>query len=276
MRIPLATAAILFVGHAYTPAWSQSPDPFGRRDPTVREDPFNADTESTGRPTLNAPENGPRRLRRSAQAPLLPGNQPAAAGGRMILRNARAGDSISSANPSETRKRIQSALDSKTTQTFVEVSLSEAIQTLSETHGIPAIIDHRGLEDIGLDAEAGVTIDMKNMSLRGFLRLMLRDLDLTYMVRDEYLEITTLEEAENRLITKMYLMPDAIVPKSDDVIEVMSASINPWTWETKGGSSNAIAFDHLLVVSTTSDTHNQLGRFLEELFQKYGDRRNPE
>ena len=271
MRIPLATSGFLFVGLVCAPAWSQSPDPFGQRDRKVLADPFNSDAKVISRPTLDAPENKQRTPRRSTRSTRSLIIRDDVGSGKMVLRNARNGDSDSPSNPSQTRERIQSALDSKTTQTFIELPLSEAIQTLSETHDIPMVIDHRGLEEIGLDAEAGVSIDMKNMSLRGFLRLMLRDLDLTYMVREEYLEITTFEEAENRLATEMYLLPDAIVPRSDDVIEVMAVSINPGTWEARGGSSNAIAFDHVLVVSTTSDTHDRLGKFLEELFKKYGN-----
>ena len=44
--------------------------------------------------------------------------------------------------------------------------------------------------------------------LRSLLRLILSQLDLTYVVRDQVLKITTPEEAENELINRVYAVAD--------------------------------------------------------------------
>ena len=41
---------------------------------------------------------------------------------------------------------------------------------------------------------------------------MLKELDLTYVIRDEVLKITTPEEAENELLTKVYPVADLVMP----------------------------------------------------------------
>ena len=48
---------------------------------------------------------------------------------------------------------------------------------------------------IGAGKETTVTFSLGEVTLRSALRLMLRELELTYVVRDEVLKITTLDEA---------------------------------------------------------------------------------
>ncbi|HUE71967.1 MAG TPA: hypothetical protein VMP01_13860, partial [Pirellulaceae bacterium] len=50
------------------------------------------------------------------------------------------------------------------------------------------------------------------ISLRSALRIMLGELKLTYVIRDEVMQITTPEDAENQLVTKVYPVGDLVVP----------------------------------------------------------------
>ncbi|KAA5547347.1 VWA domain-containing protein [Roseiconus nitratireducens] len=131
---------------------------------------------------------------------------------RLSRRRLERYGSIELVGDNETERRIESALSDETTQSFIETPLSDAIQQISQTHDIPIVVDTRALEEIGLDADVGVTIDLKNVSLRSFLRLMLRDLDLTYLIKDEVMQITTIEAAEDNLVTKVYPVGDLVVP----------------------------------------------------------------
>ena len=54
------------------------------------------------------------------------------------------------------------------------------------------------LEEIGVGTDEPVTINLHNVSLRSALRLMLKKLQLTYIIQDEVLMITTPEEAEKQ------------------------------------------------------------------------------
>ena len=57
-----------------------------------------------------------------------------------------------------------------------------------------------------------MTVDLKGISLRSALRLMLKELSLTYLIKDEVLLITTPEEADNQLSTKVYPVADLVLP----------------------------------------------------------------
>ena len=110
---------------------------------------------------------------------------------RMSRRRLERYGAIELVGDNETERRIQAALGDETTQNFVELPLSDAIQQISEAHDIPIVVDNRALEEIGLSAEEPVSISLKNVTLRSFMRIMLRDLDLTYMIKDEVMQITT-------------------------------------------------------------------------------------
>ena len=131
---------------------------------------------------------------------------------RMSRRRLEKYGAIELVGDNATEKRIQAALGDETTQIFTETPLQEAINQISEAHKIPIVIDNQALEDIGLSADEPVTINLENVSLRSFLRIMLRDLDLTYVIKDEVMQITSQEAAEENLVTKVYPVGDLVVP----------------------------------------------------------------
>ena len=120
--------------------------------------------------------------------------------------------SIELIGDNETEQRIQKTLGDETSQQFFETPLEEAIQKISQDHDIPIVVDSRALEDIGLTADTPVSLELENVSLRSFMRLMLRELELTYMIKDEVMQITTIEAAEENRVTKVYPVGDLVVP----------------------------------------------------------------
>ncbi|MBT6849273.1 MAG: VWA domain-containing protein, partial [Planctomycetaceae bacterium] len=98
-------------------------------------------------------------------------------------------------NPAE--QKIIDELDNETRMTFFDTPLKDVIDQIKGQHNIPIIIDERALTEVGLDSNTVVNIDLKGISLRSGLKLMLNSLELTYVINDEVLKITTPEAAEN-------------------------------------------------------------------------------
>jgi hypothetical protein len=111
--------------------------------------------------------------------------------------------------------RITAALQESTSFEFIETPLRDVIEYLRDLHDIEIQIDQRSLDDVGIGTETPVTRSLKGISLRSALRLLLRELDLTYIIRDEVLLITTPEEVENNLTTKVYPVADLVIPIPD-------------------------------------------------------------
>ena len=165
--------------------------------------------------------------------------------------------------------RIRATLGDETTQTFIELPLADAVQQLSRTHDIPIVVDKRALEEIGLTADTPVTLSLRNVSLRSFLRLMLRELDLTYMVKDEVMQITTVEAAEQNLIVEMYTFSEELTDKADKILKALTSSIVPDAWDEKGGPCSVTGIDNVLIVAAPEVIHEDVVEFLRKLQQAF-------
>jgi hypothetical protein len=117
---------------------------------------------------------------------------------------------LTQSNPNEAK--IIAALDDKTELEFVDQPLTDVVEYLKERHEIEIQLDSRALSDEGVGSDTPVTRNIKGISLRSALRLMLGELDLTYVIRNEVLMITTKTEAENMLTNKVYPVADLVIP----------------------------------------------------------------
>jgi hypothetical protein len=121
-------------------------------------------------------------------------------------------ESMDLASHGAQEKKIMSALKSPTQVDFIETPMQDVIDFLKDYHGIEIQIDTKALNDVGIDPTTPITKNLKGISLRSALKLMLRELELTYVIQDEVLLITTPEEAETHLSTKVYPVADLVIP----------------------------------------------------------------
>jgi hypothetical protein len=110
------------------------------------------------------------------------------------------------------RQRIEAALGTETTLDVNETPLRDVADFIADLHKIPVYINIRALEEVGQGGDTPVTVNLHDVSLRSALQIMLKELGLQYAIKDEVLQITTPEEAENHLHTRVYLVKDLIVP----------------------------------------------------------------
>ena len=112
----------------------------------------------------------------------------------------------------EAETKILAELEKPTKLEFIDTPLEDVIAQLKEYHQIEIQLDRGALDDMGIGTDTPVTRQLHGISLRSALRLMLGDLDLTYMIDNEVLMITTREKAESRLTTRVYPVADLVVP----------------------------------------------------------------
>jgi hypothetical protein len=109
-------------------------------------------------------------------------------------------------------QRILDALESDVDLDYPETPLKEVIEDLKERFNIPIVLATKKLEEAAINLETPVTVSFKQISLRAGLRNMLGELGLTYLIKDEVMQITTPEDAGSQLITKVYRVGDLVVP----------------------------------------------------------------
>jgi hypothetical protein len=157
---------------------------------------------------------------------------------------------------------------------FKGETFQEVINYLSKTTGQTITVPKNVLESAGVTYDTPIKLELKNVTTRSILKKMLAELNLTYIIKDEAIEITTLERATRTLTTRTYYVGDLVAAYQDDLFSavynqiLMDQQLNslagmiintydPESWQTRGGAGT-ISFDPItrtLVVRQTAEFH---------------------
>jgi len=176
----------------------------------------------------------------------------------------------------ENEQRIRAALASDATLKIHRKPLDVLAKELSAKHGIEIVIDTRALEDIGLDKDVSITFESSGIPLGAALQHMTHPLDLTFIVRDECVQITTPEEIEAQLVTRFYPVQDLVLPVEDPqsqvnterdpevdrllkadfdtLIDLITVVLSPDSWDDVGGPGTV---EDLALASTIVVSHSE-------------------
>ena len=170
--------------------------------------------------------------------------------------------------PSANEIKIIAALDEKTELEFVDQPLADVIEYLKQRHQIEIQLDNRALTDEGIGSDTPVTSNIKGIRLESAFNLMLGQLDLAYVVRDDVMLITTKTEAESWLSVRIYPVADLIVRTDDpgreddyqNLIALITASVAPQSWnEADGpGGISELRNARALAISQTFAVHREI------------------
>lgn len=173
---------------------------------------------------------------------------------------------------------ILAALEEKSDVEFVDEPLSSVVDYFESTHKVEIQVDTRALEDVNMGTDTPISKSVQNVTFRSALNLVLRDLDLTWMIADEVLIITTPEEAELHLVPRVYDVKKLVTVQDmdgnlwqdfDSLIEAITGTIQPESWEGVGGPGSIASLEYrgavVLIVRQTHKVHAQLAKLLEDL-----------
>jgi type II secretory pathway component GspD/PulD (secretin) len=184
---------------------------------------------------------------------------------------------LSAAEPkaaSETESRILKALEEKTTFEFVETPLADVAEYIAKMHKIQVVLDRKALDDSGIGSDTPITRNLSEISLRSALRLTLKELDLTWVVADEVLQITTVDEAGQKMVTRVYDVRDLVADEKnpdegnydyDSLIDLITSTVEPTTWDQVGGPGSIAPLRGMLIFSQTQHVHEQATALLADL-----------
>ncbi|MHC4875209.1 MAG: VWA domain-containing protein [Planctomycetota bacterium] len=123
--------------------------------------------------------------------------------------------SVTLYDPSPSEVKIQAALDQPTSINFVEdFPLQDAVDQLSRQYEIPIILDRLAIEEFGYTVDEPLNVPpLSNITLRSALKIMLEELELTYIIEDEVMKITSIDVANDptKLPTRVYPVGDLVI-----------------------------------------------------------------
>ncbi|MBN1911706.1 MAG: VWA domain-containing protein, partial [Pirellulales bacterium] len=115
----------------------------------------------------------------------------------------------------EAESKIIKELNKPTQIEYLETPLEEVLRYIGKFHNdIIILLDKKTMEDLGIAPDHLITVDLKGIQLRAALKLMLKDLGLTYVIHNQVLLITSVDAANKPpyLDHRVYPVADLIVP----------------------------------------------------------------
>ncbi len=161
---------------------------------------------------------------------------------------------------------LRQKLDENVTVAIRETPLEKAVQQLAETAEADIRLDVPVLRKTGIRLRRPITLSLTNRKLKTVLQAMLIDLDLTWILRDGVLWLTTPAAAKAFYKTAVYDVRDLCrdEAESEALIEAITSQAQPNSWDDVGGSGSAmIPKPGLLVVSNTESVQSEVLDLLE-------------
>ena len=180
--------------------------------------------------------------------------------------------------------RLEQALQRRGSIAAVEMPLRDFADRLSQQFGVPIEMDLKRLEEAGVSQDAPINKRLESIPLAAILQHGLREVELTFTIRNHVILITTPEEVESELTTKVYPVRDLVayhfseagkqeyVEDYDSLIELITTTIEPQSWDEVGGPGSISGFENAssLVISQTDEVHRAIEPLLVKLRQVKG------
>lgn len=122
----------------------------------------------------------------------------------------------------KSRQKIEAALDEDTAIDVIETPFADVIRDIAKEHKLNIVLDPEGLEEAGVTADQLVNLNLKDISLRSALRILLQPVHLAAVIRNEVLEITSLDCSEPRATVRAFPVGE-LLTRLEDPTELTSA-----------------------------------------------------
>jgi hypothetical protein len=106
------------------------------------------------------------------------------------------------------------ALGSSVSVDFKNTKLQSALDYLQTLTGQTIVLDHEGMKEVDATYDSPVNMVARGVSLRTVLRKILAECQLTYIIRDEAIQVTSIQRAKDTLITRQYYIGDILAGMS--------------------------------------------------------------
>ena len=161
---------------------------------------------------------------------------------------------------------LRQQLEENVSVEFSDTPLEAAIDRLAEITKIDIRLDEPALRKIRVREREPVTLKLTDRKLHTVLQAIVLDLDLTWILRDGVLWITSREEAEESLKVAVYDVRDLCRDggEADALIEAVTRQTEPDSWDDVGGpGSIEFANSGTMVISHQERVHKEVLNLLE-------------
>jgi hypothetical protein len=174
-------------------------------------------------------------------------------------------------------KALVESLNSPISVSFKGSRFEDVINELEKAWGQSILLDQQSLNEAQVTYETTVNVQLNNVTFRTALRKVLADLGLTYVIKDQTIQVMSPGRARELMSVRAYYIGDLLfnagfpLPPALNQLqaaqmvvqlsELIQQSVDPMSWATNGGWGT-IAFDPAsmsLVIKQSAEMHLILG-----------------
>jgi hypothetical protein len=170
--------------------------------------------------------------------------------------------SVSTVKLTEKEKAIFRALNSTISIRFKDSRLEDVIEYLRTVTGLPILLDPVSMEEAQVTYDSPVSANVKGVTARFLLKKVLADLGLTYVIKDEVIEVMTPKKAQDQMVVRTYYVGDLVANRwqAADMIALIVSTIDPESWRVNGGAGTIVyhPITRSLVIKQSAEFHGVL------------------
>jgi hypothetical protein len=178
---------------------------------------------------------------------------------------------------SDREKAILDALNSPVSVDFPNAGFQQVISELEKATGQTILLDKPSLDEANVTYETPVKLQLRKVTFRTALRKVLSDLGLTYVIKDETIQVMTPAKARDTMTAKAYYIGDLLFVAGyplppvlnelqmaqtvTQLIDLIQRTVDPFSWQA-GGGQGSITFNPAtmsLVIKQSAEMHFILG-----------------
>ena len=161
---------------------------------------------------------------------------------------------------------LRRKLEENVTVAFRDTPLERAVEQLAEKAQTDIRLDMPALRTTGVRQRQPITLSLTDRKLKTVLQAMLIDLNLTWILRDGVLWLTTFEEAETFCKTAVYDVRDLCRDDAESIalVDAITSQTQATSWDDVGGPGT-VKFPRpgTLVISNTESVLDEVLDLLE-------------
>lgn len=210
--------------------------------------------------------------------------------------------------PADPTKPLEERLQARATFHAKDAPLQDFAEELGKALDHPVILATKQFEEAGISLQTPMTYNLRNVRMRTGMGLILSEVGLNYVIKDDVLVITTPSGCGcEQLVTRVYNCHDLLKMPSpikkmdygprplvvgagtlipvgkpmkdagpdggyniDDLTELLSIAVDPDSWDDVGGPGSISEFKGLVVIYQTPTVHEKVEGLLNMLHKAGG------
>ena len=165
----------------------------------------------------------------------------------------------------EAEQKIRLRLNERGEVNFDQTPLVAVIKTFQAQFDVGIIVDEKSLEAQGVSLDTPITLEHPLTNFRNMLSLVLRQLNLTYVIDKDCIIVTSKNAAWGaiRYYDMSYLLPDnGLMAELIATIETMTSAD---AWQSNGGNYSIRSVGSMLIVKADEETYFEIENLLRAI-----------